>query len=63
MLKQFLIVFVVGLPFAILYSALEYYLPGTWWPAGIVITLMLLGRVGLYLYRRSKGIHDTWLDS
>lgn len=62
MLKQFLIVFVVGLPFAILYSALKMYLPNSWWPEGIVISLMLAARIGLYLYRRSKGIRDTWLD-
>lgn len=62
MLKQFLVVFVVGLPFAVLFYILDIYLPDSWWPAVIVISLMVIARVSLYLYRRSKGIKDAWLD-
>lgn len=62
MIKQFLFTFFVGLPFACLYYALENYLPSSWIPAAIVIALMVSARAGLYIYRRSKGIKDPWLN-
>lgn len=50
----------IFLPFALLYNALEIYFGDSWWPAIIVMTLMIVARIGLFLYRRSKGIKDTW---
>ncbi|UVM48726.1 MULTISPECIES: hypothetical protein [Pseudomonas] len=61
-IKEILLYAVIFLPFALLYNILEIYFGDSWWPAIIVITLMLIARVSLYLYRRHKGIRDTWLD-
>ncbi len=47
-------------PFVLLYNILEHYLSCSWLPAAIVISLMIAMRIVLYLYRRSKGIKDTW---
>ncbi|MBD8189809.1 hypothetical protein [Pseudomonas viridiflava] len=62
MIKQFLFIFLLGIPFACLYYALENYLPNSWIPAVTVMVLMVIARAGLYLYRRSKGIKDPWLN-
>lgn len=59
-IRDILLYAVIFLPFAVLYNVLEIYFGDSWWPAIIVITLMIIARVGLYLYRRSKGIRDTW---
>ena len=61
-IRDILLYAVIFLPFAVLYNVLEIYFGDSWWPAIIVITLMIIARVGLYLYRRSKGIRDTCLD-
>lgn len=58
--KDVLIYALMFLPFALLFNVLEIYLGDSWWPAIIVITLMIVARIGLYRYRRSKGIKDTW---
>lgn len=59
-IRDILLYALIFLPFALLFNVLEIYLGDSWWPAIIVITLMITARIGLYSYRRSKGIKDMW---
>ncbi len=47
-------------PLAVFYNILEFYFGDSWLPVVIVLTLMITACAGLYYYRRSKGIKDTW---
>ncbi|HEY0288390.1 MAG TPA: hypothetical protein VGC62_15480 [Pseudomonas sp.] len=60
MIKRILLKGAIFLPFAILYNVLEVYLGDTWLTAGVFSIVLISLRIGLYLYRRSKGIKDTW---
>lgn len=48
------------LPFALLYSVLEHYLGDSWLVVGLFVIVLVGPRAGLYQYRKSKGIKDTW---
>lgn len=61
-MKDFFIMTAVAIPFAALYNLLEDYLNGSWMAVVIVISLMAAARAGLYFYRKSKGIKDSWPD-
>lgn len=62
MIKRYLIYTALFIPVALLYVVLEYYFGDSWLTVGIFVVLVLGGRIGLLLYRRSKGIHDSWFD-
>ncbi|MCQ3001623.1 hypothetical protein NLO98_17875 [Pseudomonas syringae] len=62
MIKYFLIMTAVAILVAYFYNLLEKYLGDTWLTVGFFAVVLILLRVGLYLYRRSKGIKDNYLD-
>lgn len=62
MIKYFLIMTAVAIPVAYFYNLLEKYLGDTWMTVGVFAVVLIFLRVGLYLYRRSKGIKDNYLN-
>jgi hypothetical protein len=62
MLKHLLSGAIVGAVAFGSYQVLKYFLGDTWLPAIIVMIGLIVGRIALFLYRRSKGIHDSYLD-
>ncbi len=61
-IKRYLIYTALFIPVALLYVVLEHYFGDSWLTVGIFVVILLAGRIGLLLYRRAKGIHDSWLD-
>lgn len=59
-MKYFLIMTAIAIPVAYFYNVLERHLGDTWLTVGIFAFVLISLRVALYLYRRSKGIKDTW---
>lgn len=62
MIKYFLIMTAVAIPVAYFYNLLEKYFGDTWMTVGVFAVVLIFLRVGLYLYRRTKGIKDNYLD-
>lgn len=59
-LKYLLGMLAVAIVCAFFYNMLETYLGDTWLTVGIFVVVLITLRAGLYFYRRSKGIKDTW---
>ena len=60
MIKYYLLGTAIAIPIAYFYNILEKYFGDTWLTVGIFGFVLVSLRLGLYLYRRSKGIKDTW---
>ncbi len=62
MIKHYLLMTLVCIPLALLYVCLEWFFGNTWVTVGVFFGVLVVLRLGLYLYRRSKGIRDGYLD-
>ncbi|MEF2119306.1 hypothetical protein V3423_19635 [Pseudomonas aeruginosa] len=62
MIKHYLLMTLVCIPLVLLYVCLEWFFGNTWVTVGVFFGVLVVLRVGLYLYRRSKGIRDGYLD-
>ncbi|WP_213910472.1 hypothetical protein [Pseudomonas aeruginosa] len=62
MIKHYLLMTLVCIPPALLYVCLEWFFGNTWVTVGVFFGVLVVLRLGLYLYRRSKGIRDGYLD-
>lgn len=58
MIKHYLLMTLVCIPLALLYVCLEWFFGNTWVTVGVFFGVLVVLRLGLYLYRRSKGIRD-----
>lgn len=61
-MKTFFLALVCLFPVALLHLHLETKI-GELWSALIVVLILFVGRVALYLYRRSKGVRDELFDA
>lgn len=61
-MKRMLLMTAIFIPLALLYNILTQYFGETWLVVGAFCLLLVALRVGLYLYRRSRGIKDHYLD-
>lgn len=61
-MKRMLLMTAIFIPLALLYNVLTQYFGETWLVVGAFCLLLVALRVGLYLYRRSRGIKDNYLD-
>ncbi|SHN31572.1 hypothetical protein SAMN05216593_1343 [Pseudomonas asturiensis] len=59
-LKYMLGMLAVAVVCAYFYNMLEKHLGDTWLTVGIFAIVLISLRAGLYFYRKSKGIKDTW---
>ncbi len=59
-LKYMLAMLAVAVVCAYFYNMLEKHLGDTWLTVGIFAIVLISLRAGLYFYRKSKGIKDTW---
>jgi len=62
-MRKFIFIFVILIPVAFLYEFLDKQFEGSWWAVLVFFLILIFGRIGLYFYRRSKGIKDTYLDN
>lgn len=53
-MKKFLILLLVLLPFAFLYSFLEKHVGDNWWSVGIFFVVLVSARLAYELYRRRR---------
>lgn len=60
MIKYTLLILAFAIACAIFYNTLEYFFGDTWVTVGIFCVVLIALRAGLYFYRRSKGIKDSW---
>jgi hypothetical protein len=61
-MKRFVMLVLIFIPIALLYRALEYVFGDTWITVGVFAAALVLGRAGLFVYRKSKGIKDEFLN-
>jgi hypothetical protein len=61
-MKRFFFLFAVFVPLAFFYVFLERTVGDSWVSVGIFAGVLIAGRLVLFLYRRSRGIKDTYLD-
>lgn len=62
-MKKFVLLVMIFIPVAFLYELLDKQFRDSWLSVGIFVLVLISGRVGLFIYRRSRGIKDTYLDN
>ncbi len=58
-MKRFLVLFLVLLPFAFLYSLLEKHVGDNWWSVGIFFVVLVSARIAYELYRHRRKSRRT----
>ena len=61
-MKRFLLLTLFFVPVALFYEGLKVVFGDTWVAVGVFTLTLIAGRIGLFFYRKSKGIHDEFLD-
>lgn len=50
------------IPVFLLYEFIKNQFGDSWLAVGIFFFILVFGRIGLFFYRRTKGLKDTYLD-
>ncbi|MFA9950074.1 hypothetical protein ABCS64_07045 [Rhodocyclaceae bacterium Wk13] len=61
-MKKYFLLLLICIPIVLLDKVLDFYIKNPWVSLVVFFIILVIGRVLLFLYRRSKGIKDGYLD-
>ena len=61
-MSNFFLLLLICIPIVLLDKILDFYIKNPWLSLAVFFIILVIGRVLLFLYRRSKGIKDGYLD-
>lgn len=61
-MKKYFLLLLICIPIVLLDKVLDFYIKNPWVSLAVFFIILIIGRILLFLYRRSKGIKDGYLD-
>ena len=61
-MKKYFLLLLICIPIVLLDKVLDFYIKNPWVSLSVFFIILVIGRILLFLYRKSKGIKDAYLD-